>query len=103
MRFTRDERNEACVYGLRDGCWHHECRLAKLRAIGRQDVAAKLDRNADARDWLGNWGKMVYDRERQGRDAKRRKVAAEIVRAMRNGGIGTADAVITGAWVGATL
>lgn len=89
-----------CLKGCAGGrCCHFDCRLAALREAGRADVADRLEANAGARDWLANWGKLLYDPEKHGRDGKRRKLAAQIVRGMRAATVGYADAVVGGCWV----
>ncbi len=84
-------------------CSHRECRLAALRAAGKARVADALVRNDEARDWLSNWGRMLYDPAEHGRDARRRALAARLIRAMRSGRVGYADAAIAGAWAGALV
>jgi hypothetical protein len=94
-----------CTFGptISGGCCHFCCRMSALRSAGRDAVAVRLEANAKARDWLDNWGKLLYDPRQHGRDAKRRKAAAEVILAMRRQAMGYADAVTTGAWAGALL
>ncbi len=84
-------------------CYHRECRLAALRVAGKARVVDRLSRNDDARDWLSNWGRMLYDPSTHDRDPKRRALVAHLIRAMRRGAISYADAVVAGAWAGALL
>jgi hypothetical protein len=76
--------------------------MKMLIDAGHTDIADKLDANASARDWLRNWGKLVYDPSVHGRDRNRRRAAAQIVRAIRRG-TKVVDAVRAGAWIGATM
>lgn len=95
--------NSPHLDGVSDGCCHFECRLQSLREAGYADVADQLQRNASALDWLRNWGKLLYDPDRHGRNQERRNAAAAILRGMRQSKIGYADAVRTGAWAGAVM
>jgi len=89
--------------GIHDGCCHFECRLESLRQAGFPDVAAKLAANAEAKDWLRNWGKMVYDPEYGYGGPERRKMAAQFMRALRNKAVSYGNACASGAWAGALL
>ena len=84
-----------------DRCCHFSCHMEELRRIGLAHVAEQLERNNKARDWLYNWGKILYDPQDHGKDPKRRKLAADIVRSMRNGKVDSTSAVIGGCWIGA--
>lgn len=97
-------RNPA-LDGVHDGCCHRSCRMQMLREAGHGDVADKLEANAEARDWLHNWGKMVYDPNEHGkqRGTERRKLAARLMRQMVQKKLGYADVVVTGCWAGALM
>lgn len=94
-----------CVYraDLGHGCCHIPCKLAWLRAQGLTGLADRLQRNGEARDWLSNWGKLLYDPRTDGRHPERRRKAAAIMRAMRNGQADYAAVVRAGAWAGAAI
>lgn len=94
--------NRPDLDGDKDGCCHWSCRMQALRDAGKADVADKLEQNARAKDWLGNWGKMIYDPERHGRDPERRRRAATMIRLLRSRAIGYADACRLGVWSGAS-
>jgi hypothetical protein len=99
----RDLYDNECSFAGIERCCHFPCRLDALRKAGLADVADRLDANAKSQDWLRNWGRMVYDPSEHGRDARRRKVASQIVRAMRSGKADYSGAVRAGAWLGAAL
>lgn len=85
------------------GCWHRDCQIADLRAAGRNVHADRLEANDHAKDWQGNWGRMLYDPKDHGRDPVRRTAMAKVIRAMRNRTADYADAVRAGCWAGALL
>lgn len=89
--------------GQLDGCCHFTCRLQALRDAGYDDVADKLSRNATAQDWRRNWGKMVYDEQEHGRDPRRRQLAADYMRQLRNDKMSITAATISGCHIGALL
>jgi hypothetical protein len=91
-----------CQYGCGD-CCHFQCRLKALRDAGQAAVAERLEANHKAKDWLSNWGKLLYDPREHGRDPQRRTAAARIVLEMRRNAMNYADAVRTGCWAGAVL
>jgi len=91
-----------CTIGC-ETCVHECCRRAALIAAGFPQVAARLKANAKALDWARNWGKMVYEEGRHGRDPKRRKLMADMIRAMRNETLGYGDACIGGCWAGVLI
>lgn len=83
-------------------CCHRCCRLAALCAAGHEQVAKRLEANSVARDWLRNWGKMVYDPQIHGKNAKRRALAAKLARALRDGA-DVVDVIRGGCWAGALV
>lgn len=84
-------------------CQHFGCRMAWLRANGLDALASRYERNSAARDWINNWGKLLYDPRTDGRNPNKRSAMAKMVRAFRSG-IGTsADLVVAGAWGGAQI
>lgn len=91
-----------CTFGL-SHCCHQDCRLEALRAAGYNTAADRLEANWQAKDWLKNWGRMVYDPQDHGRDPKRRNMAAAFIRRLRNRHLGYADACVGGAWTGALM
>ena len=92
--------NDPKLDGVHDGCCHFGCRLDSLRAAGHEAIAARLEANAKARDWLHNWGKMLYDPKEHGRNPERRKKAAAVIRMMRNQSLDTYHATVVGMWAG---
>lgn len=93
-----------CAYLSSGHCCHHApCKIAWLKAQGLESLATRFERNNEARDWLNNWGKLLYCPSEHGRHPERRRKAAIIMRAMRNGGIGYVAAVQAGAWTGAMV
>lgn len=83
-------------------CLHSDCRFDWMRAHGDGARADREERNMGVRDWMSNWGKLVYDPSCHGRDKARRKMMADIARAMRKG-LPFVDAVRAGAWGGASI
>jgi len=99
-RWVRLEPREyPCLYHRDVRCVHTDCRLATLPPR----IAARLRSGYLARDYASNWGKLLYDEKEHGRDAKRRKAMAQVIRAMRNGNADYAQATRAGAWIGAAL
>jgi hypothetical protein len=91
-----------CTIGC-ETCVHHCCRMAALRTAGFHQIAARLEANATARDWAGNWGKMIYEKGKHGHDPQRRKMMADMIRAMRKETLSYGAACIGGCWVGALI
>ena len=88
-----------CTYSLGHTCVHGGCRLATLPPR----IAERLKRNWEAQDYARNWGKLLYDPRQHGRDFKRRKTMADVLRSMRKGDTDLVGAVQAGAWIGAAL
>lgn len=93
-----------CMFSINGGtCYHARCRGEALKARGLANVAARLAVNADVKDWQRNWGLMLYEPKRHGRDPDRRRAMAKIIRQMRAGKADYAGSCVAATWLGALM